>query len=37
MVNDYDTSKILTGTEMSLQVSVDSWNGIRKRLIVNSI
>jgi hypothetical protein len=37
MVNDYDTSKILTGTEMSLQVLVDSWNGIRKRLIVNSI
>ena len=37
MANDYDTSKILTGTEMSLQVSVDSWNGIRKRLIVNSI
>ena len=37
MTNDYDSSKILTGTEMSLQVSVDSWNGIRKRLIVNSI
>ena len=37
MVNDYDSSEILTGTEMSLQVSVDSWNGIRKRLIVNSI
>ena len=37
MINDYDSSKILTGTEMSLQVSVDSWNGIRKRLIVNSI
>ena len=37
MVNDYDTSKIIKGTEMSLQVSVDSWNGIRKRLIVNSI
>ena len=37
MTNDYDSSKILTGTEMSLQVSVDSWNGIRKRIIVNSI
>ena len=36
MKNDYDTSSISTNSEMSLQVSVEAWNGIRKRLIVNS-
>ena len=36
MKNDYDTSSISINSEMSLQVSVEAWNGIRKRLIVNS-
>ena len=37
MKNDYDTSKISSGRQMSFEVSVADWNGIRKRLVVNSV
>ena len=37
MKNDYDTSKISSGSQISLEVSVADWNGIRKRLVVNSV
>ena len=37
MKNDYDTSKISSGSQMSFEVSVADWNGIRKRLVVNSV
>ena len=37
MKNDYDTSGISSGQEKSLEVSVVDWNGIRKRLVVQSI
>jgi len=35
--NDYDTSKIMKGNEISMKLSVEAWNGIRKRLILNSV
>lgn len=37
MKNDYDTSGISSGQEKSLEVSVVDWNGIRKRLVLQSI
>lgn len=37
MKNDYDTSGISSGQERSLEVSVVDWNGIRKRLVMQSI
>tara|TARA_B100000900_G_scaffold416066_1_gene448857 strand:- start:6575 stop:8119 length:1545 start_codon:yes stop_codon:yes gene_type:complete len=37
MKNDFDTSGISSGQEKSLQVSVADWNGIRKRLVMQSI
>ncbi|MGY8645063.1 MAG: EF-hand domain-containing protein [Candidatus Poseidoniales archaeon] len=32
---EFDTSNILSGTDMNSSVSVIDWNGIRKRLVVN--
>ena len=37
MKNEYDTSGISSGQEKSLEVSVVDWNGIRKRLVLQSI
>ena len=36
MKKEFDTSQIISGTEMKNQVLVADWNGIRKRLVVNS-
>ena len=36
MKKEFDTSQIISGAEMKNQVSVVDWNGIRKRLVVNS-
>ena len=32
---EFDTSKILSGTDMTSNISVADWNGVRKRLVVN--
>lgn len=32
---EFDISKILSGTEMTSNISVADWNGVRKRLVVN--